>query len=50
VEAIEYISPGIEIHNCKFWYGNPCLNAMIEVKGAHRHGLATNERMKEHDE
>jgi len=35
VEAIESISPGIEIHNCKFWFGKPTFQELIASNGIH---------------
>jgi len=35
VGAIEYISPGIEIHNHKFWFGKPTLQELIASNGIH---------------
>ena len=34
-EAIEYVSPGIEVHNCKFWYGNPTTQELIASNAIH---------------
>ena len=35
LEAIEYVSPGIEIHNLKFWYSPPSLQELICSGGIH---------------
>jgi len=34
-EAIAYVSPGIEVHNCKFWYGNPTTQELIASNAIH---------------
>jgi 2-keto-4-pentenoate hydratase len=34
-KAIEYVSPGIEIHNFKFWYMPPSLQELICSNGLH---------------
>jgi len=36
INAIEYISPGIEIHNFKFWYTPPTLQELICSNGIHK--------------
>ncbi len=35
VEAIEYVSPGIEVHNYKFWFGKPTLQELAASNGIH---------------
>lgn len=35
VEAIEYISPGIEVHNYRFWFGKPTLQELVASNGIH---------------
>ena len=35
ISAIEYVSPGIEIHNFKFWYTPPTLQELICSNGIH---------------
>ena len=35
VAAIEYISPGIEVHNYKFWFGKPTLQELVASNGIH---------------
>jgi len=35
INAIEYVSPGIEIHNFKFWYMPPTLQELICSNGIH---------------
>ena len=35
INAIEYVSPGIEIHNYKFWYPPPTLQELICSNGIH---------------
>jgi 2-keto-4-pentenoate hydratase len=35
IDAIEYISPGIEIHNYKFWNAPPTLQELISSNGIH---------------
>lgn len=35
IEAIEYISPGIEVHNYKFWYGEPTSQELIASNAIH---------------
>ncbi len=35
VEAIEFISPGIEVHNYKFWFGEPTLQELVASNGIH---------------
>jgi len=33
--AISAVSPGIEIHNCRFWYGTPTSQELIASNGIH---------------
>ena len=35
VDAIEYVSPGIEIQNDKFWFGEPTLQELVAANGLH---------------
>lgn len=35
LDSIEYVSPGIEIHNFKFWQGEPSLEELICSGGIH---------------
>ncbi len=35
VEAIECVSPGIEVHNYKFWFGKPTLQELVASNGIH---------------
>jgi 2-keto-4-pentenoate hydratase len=35
IDAIEHISPGLEIHNYKFWFGTPTLQELIASNGIH---------------
>jgi 2-keto-4-pentenoate hydratase len=35
INAIEHISPGLEIHNYKFWFGTPTLQELIASNGIH---------------
>lgn len=35
IDAIEYVSPGIEIHNFKFWNSTPTLQELICSNGIH---------------
>lgn len=35
IKAIEYISPGIELHNFKFWYMPPTLQELVCSNGLH---------------
>ena len=35
VEAIEFVSPGIELHNYKFWFGQPTLQELVASNGIH---------------
>jgi len=35
VDAIEYASPGIEVHNYKFWFGKPTLQELVASNGIH---------------
>jgi 2-keto-4-pentenoate hydratase len=46
VEAIEYISPGIEIHNYKFWFGKPTLQELIASNGIHAGLVVGTERVR----
>lgn len=34
-ESIEYVSPGIEVHNYKFWYGEPSSQELIASNAIH---------------
>ncbi|MFO7904296.1 MAG: 2-keto-4-pentenoate hydratase [Planctomycetota bacterium] len=36
LEAIEWVASGIEIHNYKFWCGEPTLQELIASNGIHR--------------
>lgn len=33
--AVEFVSPGIEIHNYKFWFGKPTLQELVASNGIH---------------
>jgi 2-keto-4-pentenoate hydratase len=46
VEAIEYISPGIEIHNYKFWFGKPTLQELVASNGIHAGLVVGAERVR----
>jgi 2-keto-4-pentenoate hydratase len=35
VEAIDSVSPGIEVHNYKFWFGKPTLQELVASNGIH---------------
>ena len=35
MEAIECVSPGIEVHNYKFWFGKPTLQELVASNGIH---------------
>jgi 2-keto-4-pentenoate hydratase len=35
VDAIEWASPGIEVHNYKFWFGKPTVQELIASNGIH---------------
>ena len=35
IKAIDYISPGIELHNFKFWYMPPTLQELVCSNGLH---------------
>ncbi len=35
VAAVECVSPGIEVHNYKFWFGKPTLQELIASNGIH---------------
>lgn len=35
IEAIESVSPGIEVHNYKFWFGKPTLQELVASNGIH---------------
>ncbi len=35
VDAIEWVAPGIEVHNYKFWFGKPTLQELIASDGIH---------------
>ena len=45
-DAIEYVSPGIEVHNYKFWYGNPTSQELIASNGIHACLIVGKERTK----
>jgi 2-keto-4-pentenoate hydratase len=34
-DAIEFVSPGIEIHNYRFWFGDPSMQELIASNGIH---------------
>jgi 2-keto-4-pentenoate hydratase len=46
VEAIESISPGIEIHNYKFWFGKPTLQELVASNGIHAGLVIGEERVR----
>jgi 2-keto-4-pentenoate hydratase len=35
VAAVECVSPGIEVHNYKFWFGKPTLQELVASNGIH---------------
>ena len=35
IDAIEYVSPGVELHNYKFWCDPPCIQELICSGGIH---------------
>jgi 2-keto-4-pentenoate hydratase len=45
VDGIEYVSPGIEIHNFKFWYSPPTLQELICSGGIHAGLVVGNDRV-----
>jgi 2-keto-4-pentenoate hydratase len=45
-EAIEWVSPGIEAHNYKFWFGKPTLQELIASNGIHAGLVVGTERVR----
>jgi 2-keto-4-pentenoate hydratase len=45
LDAIEWVAPGIEIHNYKFWLGKPTLQELIASNGIHAALVVGNERV-----
>jgi 2-keto-4-pentenoate hydratase len=35
LDAIEWVAPGIEVHNYKFWFGEPTSQELIASNGIH---------------
>ncbi len=35
IDAIDFVSPGIEVHNYRFWFGNPTSQELIASNGIH---------------
>lgn len=35
IDAIDYVSPGIEVHNYRFWFGKPSSQELIASNGIH---------------
>ena len=33
--AIDFVAPGIEIHNYRFWFGDPTIQELIASNGIH---------------
>lgn len=46
VEAIEYVSPGIEVHNYKFWFGKPTLQELVASNGIHAGLVVGDEKVR----
>lgn len=44
IRSIEYVSPGIEIHNFKFWYQPPTSQELIAANGIHAAQLIGSEK------
>ena len=49
LDAIEYVSPGIEIHNFKFWYSTPTLQELICSGGIHAGLIIGDEKVSPRD-
>jgi 2-keto-4-pentenoate hydratase len=45
LDTIEWVAPGIEIHNYKFWLGKPTLQELIASNGIHAALVVGNERV-----
>lgn len=43
LDAIEWVAPGIEVHNYKFWFGEPTSQELIASNGIHA-GLVVGDR------
>jgi 2-keto-4-pentenoate hydratase len=46
LDAIDYVSPGIEVHNYKFWFGNPSSQELIASNGLHACLVVGEEKVK----
>jgi 2-keto-4-pentenoate hydratase len=46
VDAIESVSPGIEVHNYKFWFGKPTLQELVASNGIHAGLVVGTERIR----
>jgi 2-keto-4-pentenoate hydratase len=49
IDAIEYVSPGLEIHNCKFWYTPVTSQELICANGIHAGLVVGNARVLPED-
>ena len=47
--AIQYVSPGIEVHNYKFWYGKPTAQELIASNAIHACLVVGRERTRPDD-
>jgi 2-keto-4-pentenoate hydratase len=45
-ESIDYVSPGIEVHNYKFWYGEPSSQELIASNTIHACLVVGNEKKR----
>jgi len=45
IDAIEWVAPGIEVHNFKFWFGDPSSQELIASNGIHAALVVGEQRM-----
>ena len=47
--AIDYVSPGIEVHNYRFWFGEPTMQELVASNGIHACLVVGEEKVKPRD-
>jgi 2-keto-4-pentenoate hydratase len=49
LDSIRWVAPGIEIHNYKFWFGEPTLQELIDSNGIHAGLVVGDQRLPPSD-
>lgn len=48
-QVIDYVSPGIEVHNYRFWFGEPTIQELVASNGIHACLVVGNQKLKPDD-